>query len=79
MKNKDLTLAEVLGEYLYDDTIRAYGFKDIPVIKTVDCEKKKWPGKEKYVYVWYVLANGYAVGFNENPCMGYSFPVIKLK
>ncbi len=38
-----------------------------------------WPGPQKHVYVWWILANGYAVGWNENPCRGWSFPVIKYK
>lgn len=38
-----------------------------------------WPGTHKNVCVWYELANGYAVGWNENPARGWSFPVVKLK
>jgi len=37
------------------------------------------PFKEKYVYTWWELENGYAVGWNENPSRGWSFPVVKLK
>jgi len=35
------------------------------------------PFKQKYVYHWYLLENFYAVGFNENPSTGWSFPVTK--
>lgn len=35
-----------------------------------------WPGKEKNVRVWWILANNYAVGWNENPNRGWSFPVM---
>lgn len=38
-----------------------------------------WAGTHKYVRFWCELANGYAVGFNENPARGWSYPVIKLK
>jgi hypothetical protein len=35
--------------------------------------------KEKYVYNWCKLENGYAVGWNENPARGWSYPWKKLK
>lgn len=37
-----------------------------------------WPGAHKNVHCWWELANGYAVGWNENPGKGWSFPVVKL-
>jgi hypothetical protein len=40
---------------------------------------KKWPGSHKNVLNWVVLANGYAVGWNENDSIGWSFPVIKYQ
>jgi len=40
---------------------------------------KAWPGSHKNVFFWVELKSGYAVGFNENPSRGYSFPVIKMK
>lgn len=39
---------------------------------------KRWPGREKHVGYWVELENGYAVGFNENPGRGWSFPVCKV-
>ena len=39
----------------------------------------RWPGKHKNVMNWCVLSNGKAVGFNENPAVGWSFPVITYK
>jgi hypothetical protein len=38
-----------------------------------------WPGPQKYVSKWYVLANGKAVGWNDNPSRGWSFPVINYQ
>lgn len=38
-----------------------------------------WPGPHRNVIYWWELENGYAVGWNENPSRGWSFPVIKLK
>jgi len=40
---------------------------------------RRWPGKQKHVTEWYELEGGYAVGWNENPALGWTFPVIKLK
>lgn len=40
---------------------------------------KPWPGPSKNVYCWVVLANGKAVGWNENPSKGWSFPVVTFK
>lgn len=40
--------------------------------------EKQWPGPQKNVYVWAELANGKAVGWNENPSRGWSFPVVTL-
>lgn len=39
---------------------------------------KEWPGKQKDVHVWWELENGKAVGWNESPSRGWSFPVITL-
>lgn len=79
------TLAEVMPSdlTLYVDD-RAYKFKDIEVVKTY-CSAtdysnfKRWPGVHKNVYFWVELANGYAVGWNESPSRGWSFPVKKLR
>lgn len=66
----------------HSDTL-AYQFKDV-FVKKENCPMfgedpyKKWPGKHKNVYFWVELENGYAVGWNENPSRGWSFPVIKL-
>ena len=49
---------------------------DVEVIKDIDGCEEKWPGRHKNVFDWCVLANGKAVGFNENPSVGWSFPVI---
>ena len=38
-----------------------------------------WPGPQKHVYCWWELEQGYAVGWNENPNRGWSFPVIRIK
>lgn len=69
---------------------KAYKFRDIKVTKEhsrigvsdgkiVDIRYKKWIGTHKNVHNWVELENGYAVGMNENPSRGLSFPVVKMK
>jgi hypothetical protein len=67
---------EKYGEYI--DT-PAYKLLDVKVTERMDGCETRWPGKHVHVYVWWKLANGKAVGFNENPAIGWSFPVITLK
>src|ERR1044072_9270428 len=61
------------GEY---ESSPAVAFAFVDVIATHRQEERPWPGDHKYVSVWYVLANGKAVGWNQNPTRGWSFPVI---
>ncbi|MEJ7804429.1 MAG: hypothetical protein WKG03_00695 [Telluria sp.] len=63
-------------------------FEDAPARKLADVAVvtahhrlkggKMWPGPHKNVYVWVELANGKAVGWNENPSRGWSYPVVNL-
>lgn len=65
----------------FSDT-RAFNLKTINIIKKYGygvCSNAPWPGKHKNVFNWCKLENGLAVGFNENPSKGWSFPVIKIK
>lgn len=36
-----------------------------------------WPGRHKNVCVWWELADGTAVAWNENTSRGWSFPIIR--
>lgn len=64
------------------------GYTDIPAFKWADIEViaeydgtepgQHWPGKERNVYCWVALKNGRAVGWNENPGRGWSFPLIRF-
>lgn len=53
------------------------------VAKLIDARVEErsgvWPGKHRNVHVWWETPNGYAVGFNENPSTGWSWPVAKIK
>lgn len=52
---------------------------DVEVVREVDGRNERWPGKQRNVMVWWELANGKAVGWNENPSIGWSFPLITVK
>lgn len=62
------------------DNTRAYRYRDVEVVSEhgYGRDMKPWPGNEKNVMSWVLLANGYAVGWNENPSRGWSFPVVKV-
>jgi len=61
------------------DDCRARKFSEVGVIKEYDAREEKWIGKHKNITYWFELVNGYAVGLNENPARGMSFPVEKLE
>ena len=73
------TLRDVLpteafwGEYEND---KFQKFLDVEIVSE-HCTN--WVGNHKNVYYWWNLSNGYAVGWNENPSRGWSFPVVKMK
>lgn len=87
-----MKLREIFFELIsivYSDE-KAYKFRDVEVIKRysrvdvkdgriIDIPYKKWIGTHKYVHNWVELENGYAVGMNENPSRGLSFPVVRMK
>ena len=87
MIKKTKTLKEVMPKELVDrdcDKTMAYKMKDIVVVKEhcslIDQDEyQDWLGTHKNVYSWAELENGYAVGWNENPAKGWSFPVCKIK
>jgi hypothetical protein len=77
MTLKDCMPIEFMSCEFEDD--RARKFADIEVISEHHNFSKKWIGKQKNVGFWVELSNGYAVGMNENPARGLSFPVIKME
>jgi len=67
--------------------VSAYKYRHLKVVKEhtatgdgwEDFRENPWPGPHKNVYNWWELEDGHAVGWNENPSRGWSFPVVKLK
>lgn len=55
---------------------RAHRYADVEVESEHNGD---WPGPQRNVHYWVLLVNGYAVGWNENPSRGWSFPVIRVK
>ena len=53
-------------------------FLDVEVVKTHDGYTDRFPGPARHCNKWWSLANGKAVGWNESPIRGWSFPVAKL-
>jgi hypothetical protein len=83
INNRNETLAQALpheflsgGEYV---DVPAFRHRDVVVLRKYDSRIKPWPGTQVNVSVWYVLANGKAVGWNENPIRGWTFPVITFR
>lgn len=77
---RSMTLRECLPSEFMGceyDSAASRKWADVEVVAKFDSSEHPWPGKEKNVNVWYGLANGRAVGFNENPARGWSFPLIK--
>jgi hypothetical protein len=78
------TLRDVMPDLFsgsFDD-VPAYKLGDVAVVSEHGLCRDgtgRWPGQHKNVYFWVALANGKAVGWNENPSRGWSFPVITLK
>ena len=84
-------LKQVLPEQFlagaYDDT-PAYALRDAEVIARklatgAPCDSaskhvlfQTWPGPHEHVSDWFILDNGKAVGVNNDPEKGYSFPVV---
>lgn len=77
--SNEMRLYECVPDEFFDEfqDTKAFSFRDVVVIATY--ENTPFPGKHKNVNIWWKLKNGYAVGWNENPGRGWSFPVVKIK
>ncbi len=76
---KDVLPHEFFGGEYEDAAAMALVNEEIAVTHD-GCEAgHSWPGKHKNVYTWWELKNGKRVGLNENPAIGWSFPVLGKK
>lgn len=82
-----LTLIDVFSDLRsgeWDDTPVAKQYQTEVVCKFHSCPNsygkpvRKWPGPQKNVFAWVELKNGRAVGWNESPSHGWSFPVVPM-
>lgn len=78
---KKLSLAETVPhEIKYANWYPDYWKRrDLQVIVKHDGLVDRWPGKQKNVYVWWELEDGSAIGWNENPAKGWSFPYVRTR
>lgn len=75
-------MAKALRDFLPNEALDFPAIRkmaDVAVVEEYGFGAKpgRWPGPQKNVSSWCVLANGKAVGWNENPGTGWSFPVVK--
>jgi hypothetical protein len=75
MKTLKEVIPQVLGCEYHDSQVRKY--VDVQVVSEHNSSVNKWPGIHKNVHFWVLLENGRAVGWNESPTHGWSFPVIR--
>lgn len=75
---KPLRLRDVLPPEFFDEFKDSLANKHLDQLVVREYLHGGWRGKHKNVMCWWRLQNGYAVGWNENPATGWSFPVIRL-
>lgn len=76
MSDKKETLRDWLPHEALSYTDDAF-YKHLDV-EVIEDKEGGWPGKHKNVYHWCILKNGVAVGWNENPSVGWAFPIKKV-
>ena len=62
-------------EGAYENT-PAMKYAFIEVLASYHSQDRPWPGEHRHISMWHILANGKAVGWNENP-RRWSFPVMR--
>lgn len=78
-----ITVKEMILSYdrcSFYDVIEKFG--DLEIVKKVDGRKSEFPQSSfnyRNVMVWYLLSDGSAIGFNESPRSGWSFPRVGKK
>lgn len=79
-RSPNIVLRDVLPEEVTSgpeyDGARVLSFLDAAVLREHDGLDRPWPGRHKNVLTWWELRCGHAVGWNENPATGWSFPVM---
>jgi len=77
-------LQDVLPQEFFSEFMetKAAKFLYVPVTESYGWGEERgslpWVGNHKNVHNWWKLQNGYAVGWNENPSVGWGFPVQKV-
>lgn len=68
---------EALSEEFADQRFRKY--LDYEVIQEIKTYNPRFPFEHKNIHVWWIIEDSLAVGWNENPSRGWSFPVERLQ
>ena len=75
----------IASDFYYTDKDPISKILDYDVIEDINWEHpdyNKCPINRKNIYNWCIVSNGrkkYAVAFNENPSIGWSYPIKRLK
>jgi hypothetical protein len=64
-----------VARFFNEDVVQEYH----SVTNSMGKPVRRWPGPQKNVFAWVELSNGKAVGWNENPSRGWTFPVVSIK
>ena len=75
--NKTLSNIYPISDEFVDT--KAFKYKDYLVEEEFESYDTPWIGTHKNVHNWCILKNGLAVGWNENPAIGWSFIVVGRK
>jgi hypothetical protein len=73
---RDVVPSQFLDSY---SDVPAYRLLDVEVTAKMDGRDYRWPGRHKNVLIWWKLADGHCVGWNENPSVGWAFPVARWR
>jgi len=77
MKLRDVLPREALSSEFQNEAFLEH--LDSEVKEEIREYDPRFPFRHKNIFVWWILEGDMAVGWNENPSVGWSFPVAKLK
>lgn len=82
-KLRDVLPPEVIdwGESINNKSTNSKFMKylDCKILETILEYDSRFPFIHKHIFMWWILENNIAIGWNEDPSEGWSFPVVGLK
>jgi hypothetical protein len=67
-----------IGWFKQDEILKKHLDDKVVAVHSMSWDEEGYvpsPFKHRYIFVWVELESGYAVGFNENPNTGWSYPI----